>query len=309
MKMGGTGNYSGYGSISTRPPVASSVNGAEQSQREIEINEFLELLLKEINGRDVGAISTHLAEIEKALGKEIDGIEKILFGGSISKSTFIEGTSDVDALVILDSNIYSMKKPGELQDAFVTILRARFTRTEIVKGNLAVTVKFSDYDVQLLPTLRDGRMVRIADRSKDAWSSSIDIKQFTTKLTAINKMNANKVIPVIKLAKKLFSNLPDRYQLSGYHVEAMAAEIFSTYSGRNTLYDMTKYFLDTSVKRVLRPISDITGQSHLIDSDLGSTNSIQRQKISYQIKEIAGRFSAGNSVSVTKELFGGDNHR
>ena len=166
-------------------------------------------------------------------------------------------------------------------------------------------MKFSDYEVQLLPALRDGARIRIADGSKDTWSSPINVKQFTSKLTAINKMNANKVIPVIKLAKKLFSNLPEKYQLSGYHVEAMAAEIFSTYSGRNTLYDMTKHFLDVSAKRVLRPISDITGQSQLIDSDLGPVNSIHRQYVSHRIKDIAGRFSGGNAVSVTKELFGG----
>lgn len=302
--MGGSGGYSGYGSINTRPPVASSVNGAQASQREIEINEFLEALLKEINSRDVDAINTHLAEIEKVLGKDIDGIEKILFGGSISKSTFIEGASDVDALVILDSSVYKKKKPEELQDAFVALLKNRFPKTEITKGNLAVTVKFSDYDVQLLPAMRDGTKIRIADGSKGTWSSPINVKQFTTKLTAINKMNSNKVIPVIKLAKKLFSNLPERHQLSGYHVEAMAAELFSTYSGRNTLYDMTKYFLDSSVKRVLRPISDITGQSHLIDSDLGPANSILRQQISHHIKDIAGRFSGSDAVSVTKELFG-----
>ena len=47
--MGGSGGYSGYGSINSRPPLASSVNGAQASQREIEINEFLEALLKEIN--------------------------------------------------------------------------------------------------------------------------------------------------------------------------------------------------------------------------------------------------------------------
>lgn len=303
--MGGSGGYSGYGSISACPPVASSINDSQSSQREMEINDFLEALLKEINNRDVTAINTHLAEIEKSLGKDIDGIEKILFGGSISKSTFIEGTSDVDALVVLDSNAYFKKRPEELQDAFVTLLRKRFPKTEITKGKLAVTVKFGDYEIQLLPALRDGAKIRIADGSKDTWSSPINIKQFTTRLTAINKMNANKVIPVIKLAKKLFSNFPEQHQLSGYHIEAMAAELFSTYSGRNTLYDMTKYFLDASAKRVLRPISDITGQSHLIDSELGSVNSIHRQQISHHIKDIAGRFSGSDAVFVAKELFGG----
>lgn len=303
--MGGSGGYSGYKDVSARPPVTSSVNGSQSSQREIEINEFLEELLKEINSRDIDAINTHLSEIEKTLGKDIDGIEKILFGGSISKSTFIEGTSDVDALVLLDSNTYRNKKPEELQDAFMELLKTRFPKTEITKGNLAVTVKFSDYEVQLLPALRDGKGIKIANGCSDTWSAAIDIKQFTNKLTAINKANANKVVPVIKLVKKLFSNLPELYQPSGYHVEAMAVELFSTYSGRNTLYDMTKYYLDASVKRVLRPIADVTGQSNLIDSDLGPTNSINRQQLSHHINSIAGRFSGSDAVSVTKELFGG----
>ena len=54
----------------------------------------------------------------------------------------------------------------------------------------------------------------------------------------------------------------------------------------------------------IRPISDITGQSHLIDSDLGPANSILRQQISHHIKDIAGHFSGSDAVSVTKELFG-----
>lgn len=241
--------------------IAASIDGSQSTQREIEINEFLEALLRDINSRDVETINTHLLEIEEVLDKDIDGIEKILFGGSISKSTFVEGASDVDALVILDSDTYKNKKPEEIQDAFMKLLKNRFPKTEITKGNLAVTVKFSDYEVQLLPALREGKKIRIADRSADSWSHAIDVKRFADKLTAINKANANKVVPVIKLVKKLLSGLPEPQQPSGYHIEAMAVELFSTYSGRNTLYDMTKYYLDASVKRVLRPVTDITGQS------------------------------------------------
>lgn len=303
--MGGSGGSSGYGLVNTCPPVASSISGAQASQREMEINEFLEELLKAINDRDVNAINTHLTEIEKVLDRDIEGIERILFGGSISKSTFIEGTSDVDALVILDGSIYRDKKPGELQDEFVKLLRTRFPKIEIVKGNLAVTVKFSDYEVQLLPALKNERGISIAAGGGDIWSPPIDVKRFTNRLTAVNKMNSNKVIPVIKIVKKLFSKLPEQLQLSGYHVEALAVEMFSTYSGRNTLYDMTKFYLDTAIRRVLRPVSDITGQTHLIDGDLGPVNSFRRQQISHRIKDIAGHFSGSDAVSVTKELFGG----
>lgn len=302
--MGGSGGgFSGYGSISTKVQMLSSVKGTQSSQREIEINEFLDALLKDFNNRDANAIQTHLSEIEKALGREIDGLEAILFGGSISKNTFIEGTSDVDALVFLDRARYKDVSPQELQDSFFEMLQKRFPSTQITKGTLAVTVKFSDYEIQLLPALRENGKVRIADRESHGWSSPINVTAFTKKLTRTNQINSNKVVPVIKLTKNLFSKLPEQYQLSGYHVEALAVDAFTTYSGRYTLYDMTKYLLDYSTKRVLTPMNDVTGQSGVIDDYLGTANSLDRQHLSHYIKNIAGRFSGSDATSVTKELF------
>ena len=66
---------------------------------------------------------------------------------------------------------------------------------------------------------------------------------------------------------------------------------------------MTKHFLDYSTKRVLSPMNDVTGQSGIIDNYLGTTNSIKRQHLSHYIKDIAGRFSGSDAISVIKELF------
>ena len=95
--MGGSGG-SGYKNVSSSTKLGG-ISNANASQIEMEINEFLEQLLKEYNSRDIEAINTHLLEIEKTLGKDIDEVDRILFGGSISKKTYIEGMSDVDALV------------------------------------------------------------------------------------------------------------------------------------------------------------------------------------------------------------------
>ena len=301
--MGKSGGFSGYGTIKEKMRLKTSVKGAQSSQREIEINDFLETLLKEFNSRDVNAIQTHLSEIEKTLGREIEGLEKILYGGSVSKHTFDEGTSDVDALVFLDSEVYKNQTPGELQDIFYKMLQKRYPNTEIVKGALAVTVKFSDYEIQLLPAIRENGKVRIANRDRSGWSTPIDSTAFTRRLTKTNKMNNNKVVPVIKLAKSLFSRLPQQFQLSGYHVEALAVKAFSTYNGRYTLYDMTKHLLNFSTKRVLAPMYDVTGQSGFIDDYLGPRNSINRQQLSHHIKGIANRFSVSDVISVI-ELFG-----
>lgn len=299
--MSGGGGFGGYRSIGTSSQLSSSTSGAQASQHEIEMNEFLEDLLKDYNKRDVDAIRTHLNEIEKVLGREIEGLDRILFGGSISKNTFIEGTSDVDALVILDRAKYKDATPKELQNAFAKMLQQRFPRTEIKCGSLAVTIKFKDYEIQLLPALRNNGKLQIASNDGACWSTSINSAKFTEKLTATNKINSNKVVPVIKLAKSLLSNLPSKYQLSGYHVEALAVDAFSTYNGRCTLYDMTMHFLNYSTKRVLTPMSDVTGQSGIIDDNLGIARSITRQKLSGHIKDIAGRFLGATSDA--KKLF------
>ena len=299
--MSGGGGFGGYRSIGTSSQLSSSTSGAQASQQEIEMNEFLEDLLKDYNKRDVAAIRTHLNEIEKVLGREIEGLDRILFGGSISKNTFIEGASDVDALVILDRAKYKDATPKELQNAFAKMLQQRFPRTEIKCGSLAVTIKYKDYEIQLLPALRNNGKLQIASNDGACWSTSINSAKFTEKLTATNKMNSNKVVPVIKLAKSLLSNLPSKYQLSGYHVEALAVDAFSTYNGRCTLYDMTMHFLNYSTKRVLTPMSDVTGQSGIIDDNLGIARSITRQKLSGHIKDIAGRFLGATSDA--KKLF------
>lgn len=185
--MGGSGGFGGYRSIGMGAQLSSSTSGAQASQREIEMNKFLEDLLKEYNSRDVEAIRTHLNEIEKVLGREIEGLDRILFGGSISKHTFIEGTSDVDALVILDNAIHKDATPKELQTAFAQMLRQRFPNTEIKCGTLSVTVKFSNYEIQLLPAMKNNGKLQIASSDGSHWSSLINSAKFTERLTATNR--------------------------------------------------------------------------------------------------------------------------
>ena len=301
--MSGSGGSSGYSGISPKVRIAESTQNVQASQQKLEINEFLEELLKEFNNRDVEAIQKHLNEIEKALGKELNGLDSILFGGSISKKTFIEGFSDVDALVFLDSTKYKEFTPKELQERFASLLKEHFPKTDITKGTLAVTVKFSDYEIQLLPALKVGKKIVIADRSGNAWSNPINVQAFSSKLTAINKANNNKVVPVIKLVKNLVNNIPQEYRPTGYHVEALAVDAFAVYNGGNRLYDMTKYVLEYSVKRVLNPVVDVTGQSIIVDDNLGPSKSVSRQRLSNYFKDLASRFSGSDAVAVTKELF------
>lgn len=115
--------------------------------------------------------------------------------------------------MLLNGSKYKLLTPKELQDKFVALLKVRFPKTEISKGALAVTLKFSDYEIQLLPAIKDRNKIIIADRSGNTWSNPINVNAFTSKLTLVNKANGNKVVPVIKLAKNLFSTLPKQTHL------------------------------------------------------------------------------------------------
>ena len=59
--------------------------------------------------------------------------------------------------------------------------------------------------------------------------------------------------------------------------------------------------LNYSANRVLNPMSDITGQSGIIDDQFGAARSITRQYLSRHIRDIAGRFSG--TPSDAKKLF------
>ena len=66
---------------------------------------------------------------------------------------------------------------------------------------------------------------------------------------------------------------------------------------------MTRHLLNYSVKRVLNPMHDVTGQSGMIDNCFGPSKSLNRQTLSHYIKDIEGRFSSMKSTSLVTELF------
>jgi hypothetical protein len=73
-------------------------------------------LLSECNNRDVDKINTHLEEILKTIENHIDKNNlKMLFGGSVSKHTYVEGLSDIDTLVVMNGTDLQHKSPNEIK--------------------------------------------------------------------------------------------------------------------------------------------------------------------------------------------------
>src|SRR5690349_20307050 len=167
--MGGGGGGSGgggpIGPANIEEVRRRAAELAEQAQRDAEINELLANELAALNARDAEKISNYLDDIVEALKAETEGVEKTLFGGSVSKNTYVEGLSDVDALVILDRRDLGDRTPADLREEFARILDRTLKGRDIEtvrSGDLAVTLRYVDgTEIQLLPAVRRGDRLAI----------------------------------------------------------------------------------------------------------------------------------------------------
>lgn len=279
-----------------------AVEQAGRDRDEAETNQALLSLLSRFNDRDVEQVKDQLDDVRKCLGSEIE-VEAILNGGSVAKHTYVNGLSDVDALVVVDGTVE--ETPAELKRRFAELLSARLPMggvEAIREGHLAVTVKYSDgTELQLLPAKRTANGVAISSRTGEHWSS-IRPQAFAKALSEVNKLQGGAVIPAIKLAKSLIAGLPDNSRLSGYHVEALAVEAFQSYNGRRTPVTMLRTFFDFAAERVRRPVSDVTGQSNHVDAYLGPVGSTERKIVADRLATVSRQLHAAADPARWKEL-------
>jgi hypothetical protein len=304
--MGGSG--SGYFSSNIKDlknKIADTTKDIDRKEYDANVESLLLDLLSQYNSRNISAINTHIEEILKAVENKIEGHLDIKLGGSVSKYTFVDGISDIDILLILNDSELSNKSPEAIKNYLNKILKERFPKSGISIGKMAVTVSFSDYPIQILPALKSGGKIMIPETSGNSWSK-IDTEKFTSTLTKTNDNNKNKVVPIIKLAKAIINKLPEKHQLSGYHVEALAIGIFNNYRDEQTPKTMLKYFFQQASQIVLSPIKDKTGQSVFVDEYLGNKNSLSRQIISSALDRLYRKMhSADNLLSLEawKDIF------
>lgn len=308
--MGGSGG--GYFTGGGDPgDLARKLRDTEAQTRdegyETEVNQTLGELLKDFNDRDAIGTRELLADIKKALGNEIGGSIDLIYGGSVSRHTYLEGLSDTDTLVIIDPDDIGRTSPERLKERFAQRLRELFGNQNVKVGDLAVTVTAHDKEVQLLPAMRDGDGYRIAAADGRSWSK-INPRAFAEKLTQTNKAQDGKLIPTIKIVKAVIARLPKQQQLTGYHVESLAIEAFKDYEGQRTFKTMVVHFFDRAAELVKKPIIDRSGQSVHVDEYLGSENSQERRVVSHACQRMQRKLQnadASKSVDAWAGLVGG----
>jgi hypothetical protein len=299
--MGGGGGGGGYfprPRADLKDLFRETQERAHQDQLDAEINR----LLRDLNStfeRDAELIRDRLDALATVLQDRGD-MEKFLFGGSVAKHTFVDGLSDVDALVILkDESPLAEVRPAAVLERFATLLRTRLDASDVAGvsvGQMAVTVTYRDgSEIQLLPAIREGEAVCIPPSKGTEWRA-VRPRAFQQVLSSVNRDLAGTLVPTIKLLKSLNSGLPEQKQLIGYHIEALSIEAARTFKGTPRMKDVVLHVLGHAAKRVLNPIRDMTGQSHNVDDYLGDAHSSARRIAADGLNALVRRLSTAKTA-------------
>jgi hypothetical protein len=308
--MGGSGGGGFLGN--TNPAaLAQQLREAEGRTRnelfEAEASDLVAEKLADFNDRDVEGTRRILDNVRAELADELEAEVDLLFGGSVAKRTYVDGLSDVDALVLLTPGAATSDTPDELRSIFAERLRARFGRDTVREGHMAVTLILDGKEVQLLPAKRAGERFLISNAAGTGWAT-INPRAFAESLVRANSAMSGKLVPVIKLAKAVISGLPEQRRLSGYHIECMAVEAFKGYQGTQTPKAMLQHFFNSAPARVQTPIQDSTGQCSYVDEYLGEAGSLKRKIVADALDRVARRIrnaDGAKSVDQWRQLLEG----
>lgn len=307
--MAGSG---GYFSGSYKPEeLAKKTRDAEDetdgAEFKTKVEKYLAEQLAEFNNRDVDGTKKVLDQVSKDLdaSAEIEGAVDLLFGGSVQKRTYVDGLSDVDALVLFHRDDIAKKTPDNLKKLLGDMLSSRYGKDSVYVGNLAVTLNHDGKVIQLVPAVREGDRFKIATSNGRNWST-INPSKFAAALTKANKGMDNKLVPCIKLAKAIIGTLPDQRQITGYHAESLAIKIFRDYRREKTPRSILHHFFEQAAIHVRQPIKDSSGQSVHVDGYMGDADSLQRRIVADSFGRIARRMKnadGARSMQQWQELF------
>ncbi len=102
--------------------IRNSQGQSNQASYDTKVSGALNDLLARYNDRDVDLITNRIQDLKQILEDETETSVDLLFGGSVAKHTYVDGLSDIDALVILKDPKLAQSAPGEVLDYFQSLL-------------------------------------------------------------------------------------------------------------------------------------------------------------------------------------------
>lgn len=228
----------------------------EQGFRELKQN-------LEITGLQQSTVSTRQKSVRAVMEAGLNVSDSFLTG-SYSRSTMIAplNEADLDIVFLLDNNyFYHYNNQNGGQAALLDLVKRTLLRTysktpDISRNGQAVTIRFSDFSVDVVPGFnRNGGGYLIPNSITQTWIST-DPRKHVAISTAANSYHNGNFIPLVKMLKGWNRNI-GRYFRS-FHLEVMALAVLE----RVTISDFpsaVRFFFDKARDAVAHKNPDPAG--------------------------------------------------
>jgi hypothetical protein len=264
----------------------------------------------EITGLQSTTVSTRQESVRSVVSDGLDVITDFLTG-SYMRSTMISplNDADIDIFFLLDEKYYKeYPSPSALLDKVKRVLLNTYTRTpKISRNGQAVTIKFTDFDVDVVPAFyRSGGGFLIPNSYTDNWIST-NPKTHVTYVSDANRSSNGMLVPIIKMIKAWNRN--NGKPFGSFYLEILAVNVFSGITIMDYAYGM-KYFFDLGRLWCQSTLSDPSGYGGSIGygNSLKPADALSRFETAYSRATKAQEYASNQKIEMAinewRKIFG-----
>lgn len=257
----------------------------------------------EITGLQAEAVSSRQQRVRAAIESELV-VQDSFLTGSYARSTMISplAEADIDVFVVLSSQYYQPGGQAALLDRVKNVLKRTYPTTpEISRNGQAVTISFTDFQVDVVPAFfREGGGYIIPNSRGGTWIAT-DPKKHVSISAAANAASSQKMTPFVKMVKSW--NRAMRRPFRSFHLEVLAWRVFEDIP-ITSFPDAATRFFDEGRTLIAQSTPDPAGYSGDVGYYIATSQDISEAKTRFgRAYETAMRAWASNAYGRTSEAF------
>jgi len=265
----------------------------------------------EITDLQSATVSTRQQRVREAVEKEML-VNSSFLAGSYSRSTMIGplAKSDIDIFIVLNPTYYEKYKPAALLDRVRTVLLKTYTTTpKISRNGQAVTISFTDFEVDVVPCYnRQGGGFLIPNSKTETWIST-NPPAHDTKTKEANKAHNGDIVPLIKMMRGWNREINSAF--SGFYLELMTIDILTNVK-MTDFPSAARYVLDKGREKVKYKQADPAEYGNYVNPLNNVTtveDAVSRFTTAYNRAVKAEDFARNNKIEAAygewRKIFGG----
>lgn len=259
----------------------------------------------EITSLQASTASSRQQNVRDAVKKEMAVVDDFLTG-SYKRNTMIAPLSeaDIDVFVVLDPSYFEQNGQASLLDKVKRALLKTYNNSTISRDGQAVTIKFTDFYVDVVPGFnRQGGGYLIPDSVGKRWIAT-DPKKHVELWTQRNAEKAQKFVPLVKMLKAW--NKKHSQTLHSFHLETIVYDVMAAYSIDYPA--SVRYVLDQARSKVQNGVFDPAGYGGnvgaYLDTQAKKDNVITKLKAAYEKAAEAENYEKNGQTSLAYGKWG-----